>query len=88
MRGDIHVAAQRFQILLRYVPAASVPAPHTARGQSERGRRPLTWGADQGLRLVDSRERASHNATGVFAGPGEPSDCELSLQGAKSFTSV
>jgi hypothetical protein len=40
-------------------------------------------GADQGLRLVDSRERASHNATGVFAGPGEPGDCPL--QGSKSF---
>jgi hypothetical protein len=51
-----------------------------------RGRRPLTWGADQGLRQVDSRETASHNATGVFAGPGEPSDCQLSLQGFKSST--
>jgi hypothetical protein len=29
-----------------------------------RGRGPLTWGEDQGLRLVDSREKASHNATG------------------------
>jgi hypothetical protein len=27
---------------------------------------------------------ASHNATGVFAGPGEPSDCQLSLQGSNS----
>jgi hypothetical protein len=31
--------------------------------------RPLTWWApDQGLRLVDNRAMASHNATGVFAG--------------------
>jgi len=44
-------------------------------------------GADQGLRLVDKpREFASHTATGVFAGPGEPSDCQLSLQGSKSST--
>ena len=49
-----------------------------------RGRRPLTWEADQGLRLVDSRGRVCHNATGVFAGPGEPSDCQSSLQGSKS----
>jgi hypothetical protein len=38
---------------------------------------------DQG-RLVDSRGRASHDATGVFAGPGEPSDSQSSLQGSKS----
>jgi hypothetical protein len=43
-------------------------------------------GADQGLRLVDSRELASHTATGVFADPGEPNDCQISLQGFKSFT--
>src|ERR1700730_15927551 len=52
-----------------------------------RGWRPLTGRApDQGLRLVDSQEMASHTATGVFAGPGEPSDCQLSLQGSKSST--
>jgi hypothetical protein len=38
------------------------------------------------LRLVDSRGRASHNATDVFAGPGEPSDCQLSPQGSKGST--
>jgi hypothetical protein len=52
-----------------------------------RGRRPLTGRApDQGLRQMDSRELASHTATGVFAGPGEPSDRQLSLQGSKSST--
>src|ERR1700730_11432690 len=29
----------------------------------------------QGLRLVDSRERASHNQQASSRGPGEPSDC-------------
>jgi hypothetical protein len=52
--------------------------------RESRGGGPLTWGADQGLRLVDSRGRASHNATGVFAGPGEPSDFQLSLSGLSS----
>jgi hypothetical protein len=50
-----------------------------------RGRSPLTGRApDQGLRLVAGK--ANHNATRVFAGPGEPSDCQLSLQGFKSST--
>ena len=51
-----------------------------------RGWRPLTGRApDQGLRLADSPEMASRNATGVFAGSGEPSDCQRSLQGSKSL---
>src|ERR1700730_260036 len=41
--------------------------PTPAKDQPQR--RPPTWRApDQGLRLMDSRGRASHNATGVFAG--------------------
>jgi hypothetical protein len=55
---------------------------------TRRGRGPLTWRApDQGLRLVDSRGREPATLQlGVFAGPGEPSDCQLSLQGTKSST--
>ena len=55
-------------------------------GNSARVEAPDREGADQGLRLVDSQEMASHTATGVLAGPGEPSDCQLSLQGSKSST--
>jgi len=47
-----------------------------------RGWRPLTWGADQGLRLVGGGE-ANHNATGVFAGPGEPSDASYRFRAIK-----
>jgi hypothetical protein len=45
-------------------------------------------GADQGLRLVDSRGEASHNATMQQASSLATSDCQLSLQGSKSFTWV
>jgi len=57
-------------------------AKHAARAGAEAP----DLGADQGLRLVDSREKASHNATGGFAGwsGGQPGDCHLSLQGSNS----
>jgi hypothetical protein len=53
-----------------------------------RGRRPLTWGADQGPRLVDSQGEANHTATGAFAGPGEPAIVNYRLGGSKSSTCV
>jgi hypothetical protein len=52
-----------------------------------RGRRPLTWGADQGLRLVDSRGKASHNAQASSRALENPAIAK-SLQGTKSFTWV
>jgi len=53
---------------------------------AQRGRRPLTWGADQGLRLVDSRGVASHNATMQQTSSQATPRCHLSLHGSKSFT--
>jgi hypothetical protein len=48
-----------------------------------RGRRPLTWGADQGLRLVDSQGRANHKATGVFAALENPAIASYRLRALK-----
>jgi len=45
-----------------------------------RGRRPLTWGADQGLRQVDSREMATH-INRRLRGPWRTRRSQLSLSG-------
>ena len=92
---SLESAVARFisALLLRVIHLLDLPATrHGAYAGSlapnvprQPGRRPLTGREpDQGLRLVDSRGRASHTATGAFAGPGEPSDCQLSFQGSKS----
>jgi hypothetical protein len=70
-RGELSIATDAlanlvFSLILN-CEAELVALPGQA---MRRGRRLLTWGADQGLRLADSYGRiASHNATGVFAGP-------------------